>query len=515
MELVNNDELLQNGNTIAIKRGFAKYSRKLIFWLIFTINLLNHLDHGSIAACTTNLMEELDLDHAQLGVVGSLVYLGLTLGAIIAGKVFNTYEPKWIVSISIIVSSFFLYYMTKCTSMLGLSLCRLGCGFFQVFSMIYFPVWVDQFGIYERRTIWLSFLQLGPALGTMIGYAVEAISVRKFESWKIGFYFQCVALIISICAFLFSPDKLFSRNYKRTNITRNLISQNINPTTTLYKQLGVINGDKYNSICDFSIYIINDEDEEKEKNFNIFITVAHLWNNKIYKYTLSGICCLLFIITGIEFWITNYMHIVLHQELEKVFFTFSIVCITAPTLGVLVGGYVIEKVGGYSNRNAIIICFYVSILSGCCGIPLPFLSNYKAFTGLMWFTLFFGGFIMPGLTGVLLFSIDSSTKEESNSVTHFCYNFFGYLPSPVLYGLVCNFTGGDNSRWGLVMLMCFTLVGMYFLKKAKDVETEKSSSEHILEDASSSSNSVNTKLTFNRGSTLLSQLYGKNYKNFE
>ena len=113
-----------------IKRGFAKYSRKLIFYLIFFINLFNHLDHGAISACNTYLMNELNLSHADLGFIGSLVYLGLTFGAILAGYIFNIYTPKWIVSISILITyihlflfvledfyvvfSSFLYYLFSC-----------------------------------------------------------------------------------------------------------------------------------------------------------------------------------------------------------------------------------------------------------------------------------------------------------------------------------------------------------------------------------------------------------------
>ena len=82
-------QIIEEDITKSSKRGFAKITRKLLFWLIFIINLFNHLDHGAIAACTTYLMTELNLDHADLGIVGSLVYLGLTCGASLAGMLFS------------------------------------------------------------------------------------------------------------------------------------------------------------------------------------------------------------------------------------------------------------------------------------------------------------------------------------------------------------------------------------------------------------------------------------------
>lgn len=165
-----------------IRRGFGKFKRKLIFLLIVLINMIINFDHGAIPAATTTLMNELNLDHVAIGMIGSLVFLGLTLGASSAGPLFNNYAPKYVVTLGILMATFFLYQFTYCTSQLGLAVCRIGCGFFQVFSLIYFPVWVDQFGIHDSRTIWLSFLQLGVPLGTMLGYCLEAFAIGVFHN---------------------------------------------------------------------------------------------------------------------------------------------------------------------------------------------------------------------------------------------------------------------------------------------------------------------------------------------
>jgi len=63
----------------------------------------------------------------------------------------------------------------------------------------------------------------------------------------------------------------------------------------------------------------------------------------------------------------------------------------------------------------------------------------------------------------MLSSIPEGIKEVAYSLTHLCYNLLGYLPAPILYGLVCSVTGGTNSRFGLVFLMMFSLLGVFFL----------------------------------------------------
>ena len=42
-------------------------------------------------------------------------------------------------------------------------------------------MWVDQFGVHVNRTLWITFLQLGVPLGTMIGYVMEAYFIRSFD----------------------------------------------------------------------------------------------------------------------------------------------------------------------------------------------------------------------------------------------------------------------------------------------------------------------------------------------
>lgn len=113
-------------------RPFGKSKRRVIFILIFFINILINLDHGAIPAGTTKLKNELGLDNVALGIIGSFVFLGLVLGSLSAGIIFQTYSCKWTVNLSLLFSCFFLYFFTISENIIVLSLCRIGCGFFQV-----------------------------------------------------------------------------------------------------------------------------------------------------------------------------------------------------------------------------------------------------------------------------------------------------------------------------------------------------------------------------------------------
>jgi hypothetical protein len=50
-------------------------------------------------------------------------------------------------------------------------------GAFQVFMLVYFPVWIDKFGG-EKATTWITLLQIGVPLGIFAGYGMTSVIVQ-------------------------------------------------------------------------------------------------------------------------------------------------------------------------------------------------------------------------------------------------------------------------------------------------------------------------------------------------
>lgn len=477
-----NEKEITIGKLYSYRRPYSKSRRKLIFILIFLVNILINCDHGAIPAGTKELKEAKNISNMQLGIIGSLVYLGLVLGSISGGYIFSTYSSKWVVITSLIASCIFLYFFTVSNYWEAMALCRIGCGFFQVFCYIYFPIWVDQYGVNNTQTLWLTFLQLGVPIGTMAGYLTEAYTIKYYNAWQGAFYIQIVCILVCVILMFITPDKFFSKNYRHSESTPEEIKSEFNDLKELFSKRNNKSNNKYlfrnmnliNNIYDskygrpslYSIFSMVDDIEEEGKQ-KYFSVIKELIFNKKYVFTMLGISCMLFVVTGIQFWISDYMQEVMNVPSSKVYIIFSIVCITAPTLGVLSGGIFIQYLGGYTNRKALDACFKISIIAGCCGIFLPLFDIPIIFVIFMWLLLFFGGSITPGLTGIMIASIPENSKEIGNSVTQLFYNLIGYLPSPFIYGFVCKYTGGSKSRWGLTVLVLWGMLGVLFLYYAK------------------------------------------------
>ena len=488
-----NEKEITLGKLYSYRRPYSKYRRKLIFILICIINILINCDHGAIPAGTTELKEAKNLSNIQLGTIGSLVYLGLVLGSISGGFIFSTYSSKWVIIISLLATCAFLYFFTESNYYLTMAFCRVGCGFFQVFCYIYFPIWVDQFGVNNTQTLWLTFLQLGVPIGTMLGYLTEACSNKYYHNWQGAFYVQIFFILICVVLLFITPDKFFSKNYRHSESTQEEIKAEFNDLKELFnkkigknsnkfllKNMNLINNvyeSKYGRPSLYSIFSMVDEveDEGKQKYYSV---IKDLIYNKKYIFTMLGISCMLFVVTGIQFWISDYMREVMNIPSSQVYIMFSIICVTAPTLGVLSGGFFIQYLGGYTNKMALDACFKISIIAAGCGIFLPFFDITAVFVIFMWLLLFFGGSITPGLTGVMIAAIPENSKEIGNSLSQLFYNLIGYLPSPFIYGLVCKYTGGSKSRWGLGVLVIWGFLGVICLYFAKQFNFENYDGEH-------------------------------------
>ena len=498
---ITNEKEITIGKLYSYRRPYSKYRRKLIFILICIINILINCDHGAIPAGTKELKEAKNLSNIQLGTIGSLVYLGLILGSISGGYIFSTYASKWVIINSLIATCIFLYFFTVSNYYLTMAFCRVGCGFFQVFCYIYFPIWVDQFGVNNTQTLWLTFLQLGVPIGTMLGYLAEACSNKYYNFWQGAFYVQIFGIIICVVLLFITPDKFFSKNYRHSESTQEEIKSEFNDLKEiinkrmgkksnkyLLKNMNLINNiyeSKYGRPSLYSIFSMIDEVEEDSKQ-KYFSVIKELIYNKKYIFTMLGISCMYFVVTGIQFWISDYMREILNIPSSKVYIIFSIVCITAPTLGVLSGGFFIQYLGGYTNKMALDACFKISIIAAVSGIFLPFFDIILLFVIFMWLLLFFGGSITPGLTGIMIASIPEKSKEIGNSISQLFYNLIGYLPAPFIYGLICKYTGGSKSRWGLGILVTWGVLGvicLYFARlfNFENFVIEKENEENDLE----------------------------------
>jgi hypothetical protein len=86
-------------------------------------------------------------------------------------------------------------------------------------------------------------------------------------------------------------------------------------------------------------------------------------------------------------------------EEDQITIVFIITCVTAPLAGVILGGIIVGKIGGYVNKKAILFCVIASLFAGVDSILIVFQDSLVGFAIVLWIFLFFGGATIPNLLG--------------------------------------------------------------------------------------------------------------------
>ena len=190
------------------------------------------------------------------------------------------------------------------------------------------------------------------------------------------------------------------------------------------------------------------------------------------------LCCIYFIVTGIQFWMTSYLIQIINADPIQVVIVFSFSSISAPLLGILTGGTFADKYGGYKGKNtfkAIQMCTAFGFISFVFAFPLGFLFSFRYVVTLLWVFLFFGAALVPICTGIMISCVKTEMQATSSSLSQLIFNLFGYFLSPFLTGFVMDCFGNKRNGfiWGMRIVFWWVIMAMGFLIWAFMIEYRK------------------------------------------
>ena len=432
--------------------SIPKSTRWFVYILFIISNIFITLDHGSIPASTWCLYQ-IFKSNQEIGLFGSLVFVGNLLGSILYFYLINIIHRKKLLIYSMISLSICLITFILTTNTLFLLSNRVILGVFQSYVIIYLPLWCNQYGITNKRSIMISFGQLTVPMGVFVGYFIGSIciSVNKYDGWKYTFIIQSVAIFVMIIPFYYAPDSVFESKYES-------FKDDNNTDATFFKLS--------NSIIE----------EDPDASMNELLSLTYLPKKqlldilkdiltyKVYVLSVFALSCLYFCITGLQYWGSDYMNRVLgvHSP-EKRLLYFSIICFSSPTLGVILGGYIVNYLQGYEDKRVYNLCFYFSIITFINGMFSLYSKTIIPFIIFTWIALLFGGAIMPTLTGIVITSLPQHLRASGNSLQLFIGTLFGYLPAPYIYGALEDLFN-DGGRKSMIFnfgyfIFCVILLG--------------------------------------------------------
>lgn len=422
-----------------------------------------NIDHGTLPASVELIKEQINTNNFGFGVVGSSVYAGMTIGCALSAYLFQRgHWMKPTLSLALLMNSLCLYLFAVCTNLYLTIILRFCIGFFQIFPVIFYPVWIDAYGTEKQKSAMLSIILLATPLGTLVGYNLAYFMIEYYD-WRWAMYIQALAIIPLAAAIFFTPKKYINFNIavKERQKSKRLAKmrlRNNNSGIDLEAEY-VPKASLAESSEDSTL-----EEEPHAGNYDIKATLLELRQNSAFICLCISLTGLYFVVTGIQFWLPDYLMNIFELSPHLTSVIYTTICVTGPILGVVIGGLATTFLGGYNSRRAQEFTKACAVISGLSAIPIPFIDSYQLFTFFLWMTLFFGGSCVPCNTGVMLNTVSEHKRGSANSIANLFYHLFGFLPAPSTYGLVSSLTGGSTSRWpmGVLLYSAFVTIACFF-----------------------------------------------------
>ena len=471
-----------------------------IYILFLISNLLLNYDTGVIPASLLEIEKEINFDYKEQALLGSLVYLGLSTASLFVSPIISKYGAKDVCSIVLLLNSLccFIFSLSKDKFILFSN--RFLMGITESFVVIYGPVWINNYSPQNKSTTWLGILHATTIFGMITGYIFSGIVINfmsNFFNWRFAIQIQGIFLIPVSILFYFEDDNYISIKFSsleeeyeaninrynsqkdffhKINFTvesknsRNIKSDILNSERAIYIQKKIYSSNE-NILKEGEIgEEKKSKSQKKEKNSqksyshysssmkNIYINFLKksikILSNPIYISMTFGLCSVYFIVTNIQFWMTAYLIDIIGANPLLVVSVFSFSSITAPLLGILIGGTLSDNYGGYKGKNtykAIQMCVAFGLIAFIFAFPLGFIFSFIYITILLWAFLFFGAAIVPICTGIMISSIKQEDQATSNSLSQLIFNLGGYFLSPFLTGFIMDCFDDEKQGfiWGM------------------------------------------------------------------
>lgn len=471
-------EDIKDTETEGIK--LSKQIRWIIFITLAAISTLSNLDGGIIPAATNEMQIDMSIGPAEIGVFGSIDYLGRIIGSLIFVAIINTVNRRMILIGTLFIKgiSLFIPRVPGCDKSYTINLiCRGISGFSQVYYTIYLPVWCDQYGPKKSRTIMITVTQLGLPLGIVLGFLMATLLGKK--NWVLCFNIEGIILgALGILCFFF-PQLYFSNTLMLVDGSNDRMQEMPGKDEEEEPEIPNIDPDSKTPSS-----IFKEGEVRKKKRIGLLENICTIMKEPVFLFTGLANSVVFFGMAVIQFWGADYMQYVVGVEDEFVLlYVFSAICITGPPAGIILGGVIGSKIGGYTVRKAIVICVGLCAMSCVFALIITLDSSHVAYFGIMvWLYFFFSGATTPLETGIVISSLPERLRGDGFSVMNFILNLIGNLPASSVYGLIYENTEHTHNTYAMFFTMSYNVVGLIFVilgmvfrlnKNDKDEEPKK------------------------------------------
>ena len=427
----------------SIPKEKERLSEKVIWILMYILSAIHGLMvivPGMLSSCIVEMKEEFKLTDKQFGLFGSVNGFGSFIGSLAFTLVIEKISHKCLISTMLLINCIchFAFFFKMSYPILLAS--RFICGFVCVFCFIYFPMWVEKFAMKKWVNFMQTFVQVSNTIGHIFGYFVYLI--LGGHNWKYGFLLESLSISSLVFIMILIPFKYYDKNY-------------VNPD---YLKEEVISND---SSEEKGIKEKKEPQKEEEETImkDIICNIPYVLIS-LYRGNR------LFIFVAINFWYSDYLqNSLMEKNPTVIFWSYSITMVIASLIGNILGGVVINRIGGTKSKHSYVAMGVLQFLCVLFGLFAPFTNSVLIFTALMSMYI-----LINSASGIITISASFAVMPKTLTGTatgmySLLVNLIAFLPAPYAYAFIKSLVGGKGS-YIMIVLMLYGLFGCFEIMAA-------------------------------------------------
>ena len=416
----------------------------LLMYIISTIHGLMVIVPGMLSSCITEMKSEFNLNDKEFGMFGTVNGFGSLLGSLAFTLIIERINHKGLICTMLLINCLchFAFFFKLEYSLLLMS--RFICGFVCVFCFIYFPMWVDKFGMKKWVNFMQTFVQVANTIGHIFGYFIFLLIGGT--QWKYGFLIESLSISSLVFIMILIPFKYYDKNY-------------INPETLNSNVSSINDNDDTDKDKKQLEQVHNNELQEKETIIKDIICNIPYILVTLYRGNR------LFIWVAINFWYSDYLQNSLQEKNPRIiFWSYSTTMVIASLIGNILGGVVINKIGGTRSKHIYIAMGVLQFICVVFGLCAPFSTSVLIFTILMSIYI-----LINSAAGILSISASFAVMPKTltgtaTGIYSLVVNLIAFLPAPYAYAFIKNLF--DNGNYIMIVLMLYGLFGCFEIMAA-------------------------------------------------
>ena len=408
--------------------------RNIIFVVLSIIATVSSLDGGIIPQQNEIIKSDFGGNNEErVGLFGSIDYIGRVVGSIIFTLIMGRVNRKmiWVVTLIFKAITLIIPILADNNYIINL-VARALSGISQVFYPIYLPVWCDQYAKKNLKAIWVMIVQIGNPIGIILGYGLGMISDNLLFSsgWIDSFFIEGIAMAACAIIILFFDKAYFSEKFVLVEDSKGKEIPSDN-TVQIFQNLGKI-------IC-----------------------------NKIFLFSSLCNSVAFFAIGVVQFYGDKYMEKVLKIDANVRFILFALLCLLGPTSGMVFGGLICTKFGGYVKRKS--MTFVIISMGAAAGISMAIACHEipALFVITGWTFLFGIGAVIPPISGIIISCLDVNLRGDGFSICNLLNNLIGSFPSSYVYSLLVDGFEKEQEeeryRYAWMITMGYNFIGLLYV----------------------------------------------------